>query len=147
MPKPMVMQGCWTSPQFTPPFSKMLMCKSGPRTYELENISIPFIPTVLQKFLWSLQMHSVRSWMKHGVKRKFTLLPLKMVLLRTEISYKGHFHIFFPTNSQTGWGFLKECFDLSVRNVPLDFTPYSSDSKILSEMSCIFRQVLQVNLN
>lgn len=31
-------------------------------------------------------------------------------------------------------GFLKECFDLSVRNVPLDFTPYSSDSKILSEM-------------
>lgn len=30
-----------------------------------------------------------------GIKMKFTFLPLKMVLLRTEISYKGHFQIFF----------------------------------------------------
>lgn len=76
--------------------------------------------------------------MWHGVKRKFTFLPLEMVLLRTEISYKGHFQILFPpANSQTGRGVLKECFDM--RNVPLDFTSYFSDSKILSEMSCIFR--------
>lgn len=74
-------------------------------------------------------------------------LPLKMVLLRTEISYEGHFQNFISHKFTDWMVFFKKCFDLSVRNVPLDFTPYSSDSKILSDMSCIFRQVLQINSN
>lgn len=81
--------------------------------------------------------------MRHGVKRKFTFLPLKMVLLRTERSYEGYFQNFSPHKFTDWMGVLKEYLDLSVRNY---FTPCSSDSKILSEMSCIFRQVLQINL-
>lgn len=40
--------------------------------------------------------------MMHGVKRKFTILPLQMVLLRTEISYEGYFQNFFP-HKVTDW--------------------------------------------